>query len=155
MVCFFWCLLSVQTTYSTMCKILILGDSHDSSRSTKSASRLLFLPSVWNHLAMCLSLISFPGLPTVQFWSSVLIACSMQNGGGLVHFITWMTSMSTQINNKGGRGTRTEKVFFVHFLCSVQQAATFSLYEHSELLTHESTVVLIHVLRSPSPSLSR
>ena len=120
MVCFFWCLLSVQTTYSTMCKIFILGNSHGSSKSTKSASRLLFLPSVWNHLAMCLSLISFPGLPTVQFWSSVLIACSMQNGGGLVHFITWMTSMSTQINNKGGRGTRTEKVFFVHFslLCT-------------------------------------
>ena len=56
----------------------------------------------------------FPGLPTIQS----LIACSVQKteGGGLVHFIMWMASVSTLGRQRRGRRVPDQRTSLRLFL---------------------------------------
>ena len=155
MVCFFWCLLSVQTTYSAMCKIFILGDSHGSSTSTKNAWRLLFLPSCLELLSMCLSLVPRPSHCPVLITSFDCLQYAKWGRPGPFYHVN---DIDVYLDKQRGEGHSNRES--AHFLCSVQQAQLFFCFVNilnSNTWINTTRNGLKHALlsRSPSPSLSR
>ena len=74
-------------------------------------------------------LASFPGLPIIQFW---WLAVCKTEGEALVHFITWMTSVSTCRQRWGGVPDRKD-AFCGRILRFEPRTVRFLLCERSKL----------------------
>ena len=82
---------------------------------------------VWARLVhRSVFLASFPALPTVQ-----LVAYKKTKGGGLVHFIMWMTYLPGR--QRGGRVPNQKNTFHTRILCFEPEAVCFSLCKHLKL----------------------